>query len=106
MSQERFDDLAKALASGVSRREALRKIGVGLAGAVLAGVGLRRAEAAQPHLCCTYFCKGEPTLVHKCIRRGTCESVAPVGCFTQCQQVVTKCSACGSLDCDFKTEVG
>ena len=35
-----FDELSKSLAEGVSRREALRKFGTGLAGVLLAAVGL------------------------------------------------------------------
>jgi len=45
-----FDELSKALASGVSRREALRRFGVGLAGALLASAGVRKASAA-PSAC-------------------------------------------------------
>jgi hypothetical protein len=41
-----FDELAKVLAQGVSRREALRRIGGGLATALLAAMGLKRAYAA------------------------------------------------------------
>jgi hypothetical protein len=35
---ERFDELSKMLAASVSRRESLRAIGVGLAGAALPAV--------------------------------------------------------------------
>src|SRR5438105_14612242 len=47
---KQFDDLSKSLAEGVSRREALRKFGFGLAGVVLAAVGLssRARAAGQP----------------------------------------------------------
>jgi len=45
MDQERFDELAKTLASGVSRREALRKIGGGLLGAALAALLPTKADA-------------------------------------------------------------
>jgi Stigma-specific protein, Stig1 len=38
-----FDELAKALAEDVSRREALRRVGTGLAGALLAAAGLSSA---------------------------------------------------------------
>ena len=46
MDHDRFDDLTKALASGVSRREALRKIGGGLLGAALASLLPGRTQAA------------------------------------------------------------
>jgi hypothetical protein len=39
----RFDELAKALAEGVSRREALRRLGGGLLTAMLASLGLETA---------------------------------------------------------------
>src|SRR5690242_12439378 len=43
-----FDELAKELAQGVSRREALRRVGGGLAGVVLASLGLVKAASASP----------------------------------------------------------
>ena len=44
---DKFDDLAKGLAQSVTRRAALKKFGVGLAGAMLASLGLaNKAEAA------------------------------------------------------------
>jgi hypothetical protein len=43
----KFDELAKSLAQSVTRRAALKKFGVGLAGMALACFGLaNRAEAA------------------------------------------------------------
>ena len=41
----RFDELAKDLAGGMKRREAFRRIGGGLAGALLASFGVGRARA-------------------------------------------------------------
>ena len=42
----KFDELAKGLAQSVTRRQALKKLGVGLAGMALACFGLaNRAEA-------------------------------------------------------------
>src|SRR5437868_1266545 len=47
--ESRFDEPSESLAEGVSRREALRKFGFGLAGVLLALLGLcRDAEAAPP----------------------------------------------------------
>lgn len=53
-----FDDVAKALASGLTRRRALRRVGVGLAGALLGSLGLGRArgQAPTPKNCADY-CK-------------------------------------------------
>ena len=45
---KQFDELSKSLAEGVSRREALRKFGFGLAGVLLAAVGLRSKAGANP----------------------------------------------------------
>lgn len=45
MEHKRFDDLTKTLASGVSRREMLRKLGVGITGAALAALLPTRAPA-------------------------------------------------------------
>ena len=42
---KQFDELSKSLAEGVSRREAVRKFGIGLAGALMASLGLGRATA-------------------------------------------------------------
>jgi hypothetical protein len=42
----RFDELAKDLARGVSRREALRRLGGGLLGAAIAAVGLGLGNAS------------------------------------------------------------
>ena len=54
-----FDELSKSLAEGVSRREALRKFGVGLAGVLFAGLGLSanaRADATSD-LVAQHHCK-------------------------------------------------
>ena len=49
---KQFDELSKSLAEGVSRREALRRFGIGLAGVLLGSVGLAsRAEACSTTDC-------------------------------------------------------
>ena len=46
---EKFDELAKGLAQSDTRRGALKKFGLSLAGAVLASLGLaNQAEAVKP----------------------------------------------------------
>ena len=45
---DKFDELAKGLAQSVTRRAALKKFGVGLAGVVLASLGLANKAQAQP----------------------------------------------------------
>ena len=48
----KFDELAKSLAQSVTRRGALKKFGVGLAGLALASLGLAsKAQAAKPFHC-------------------------------------------------------
>jgi hypothetical protein len=47
---DQFDDLAKNVAQSATRRQALKKFGVGLAAVALAALGLaNEAEAKQTH---------------------------------------------------------
>jgi hypothetical protein len=57
--EDRFDTLAKSLAEGISRRAALRWIGAGLAGVVLAplGLGTKAWSAPAPSSGCQKFCR-------------------------------------------------
>jgi hypothetical protein len=43
----KFDELARGLAQSVTRRQALKKFGVGLAGMVLAALGVANASAGS-----------------------------------------------------------
>jgi len=62
-----FDELTKSLAQSVTRRAALKKFGVGLAGMALACFGLANKAEARPqppswcdtsiHPCCCKGCK-------------------------------------------------
>ena len=70
----KFDELAKGLAQSVTRRQALRRFGVGLAGTVLASLGL--ANKAQASNClpqCVKACResyGKGTLEYDyCVSR-------------------------------------
>lgn len=47
-----FDQLAKDLAKGLSRREALRRVGIGLAGAMLAPLILQKSRPALASTSC------------------------------------------------------
>jgi hypothetical protein len=80
MMENRFDELAKALAGGMSRRDALRRLGGGLVGAVLASLGLGKAWGQAPFAGCVKFC------------RDTC-GISPGngGAFSQC---VSSCENC------------
>ena len=62
----KFDELAKGLAQSVTRRGALKKLGVGLAGIALASLGLtNKAEARKPG-CLPYYTY--------CVSAGKCKS--------------------------------
>ena len=74
----KFDELAKGLAQSVTRRQALKRFGVGLAGMVLACFGLaNRADADKlclpteslcmldhPEQCCSGQCFGNTFVRH------------------------------------------
>ena len=77
---DKFDELAKGLAQSVTRRQALRRFGVGLAGVLLATLGLASKPEAVPKFICDcsqpdfgcsrYRQKG---LYHQCIKYcGSC----------------------------------
>jgi hypothetical protein len=66
----KFDELAKGLAQSVTRRQALKKFGLGLAGMALACFGLARSANAgsckasgkkcdprKPSACCSGICR-------------------------------------------------
>ena len=52
MDGQRFDSLARAMASGATRRRTLRLAGGGLAGALLAAAGLGRRARAELNPAC------------------------------------------------------
>lgn len=79
---EKFDELTKGLAQSVTRREALRKFGVGLAGIALAALGLT-SQAEAGHKACfkcqcnkpEYGCLGVPD---------SCYAECYATCFSRC----------------------
>src|SRR5437016_4040836 len=87
---KQFDELSKSLAEGVSRREALRKFGIGLAGVLLACLGIGGGASADQRVKCASSadcsnlgfyspgcCKGictELRDIHNC---GTCGNHCP-----------------------------
>jgi hypothetical protein len=82
-----FDEWTKDLARGVSRREALRRLGGGLAGAILAWLGVGRAWAAPNP--CSAFCN---SLRHPAQRKN---------CNNACKQCGDNVqNVCPSLDSD------
>jgi hypothetical protein len=69
----KFDELAKGLAQSVTRRGALKKFGIGIAGVVLATLGI--PNNAQARYVCN--CGGDPLLGCKsdhggCFRHCSC----------------------------------
>jgi hypothetical protein len=48
MDHDRFDDLTRALASGMSRRQALKLLGGSLAGGLMAFLSIGEAHADRP----------------------------------------------------------
>src|SRR5262245_4753834 len=84
-----FDTLARDLAAGLSRREALRRLGLGLAGALLATLGL--APAAQAVTCpagqidCFGLCKDPKTDAKNCGRCGAACNTGHLCCNGVCK---------------------
>src|SRR5829696_8685372 len=76
MAPDRFDDLTRTLATGISRRRALELSGGVLTGGLAAVLGRRRAAQAQPGGECTAFCNA---LFPAGPARGTCKSQAARG---------------------------
>jgi hypothetical protein len=90
----RFDELAKALAGGVTRRRALRALGGGLAGGLLAALGLGKARADNAWgQQCEEYCKSL--------------GAHPLGqCVSSCVSCVKLGgTACGVDECCFGAEV-
>jgi hypothetical protein len=76
----KFDELAKGLAQSVTRRQALRRFGVGLAGMALACFGLANKAKATTY---TGYCVAHHIVEGKGWRLdGTCYS-PELGCFEQ-----------------------
>ena len=115
--EHRFDALAKAMAATVSRREAITRLGGGLAGAVLASLGLGKSWSdPAPNSHCEEFCRntcaispGGGNAFGKCV--SSCEHCVhdtggqlPCGCPASPGGDVV-CTGCcltfGSVGCDF-----
>jgi hypothetical protein len=82
----KFDELAKELAQSVTRRQALKRFSLGLAGMALAALGVAKVEAAK--VCVTTLDCGNNEL---CCG-GTCVSITSNN----------NCGACGNV-CSFPT---
>jgi hypothetical protein len=80
-----FDELAKALAEEVSRREALRLVGGGLVGAVLTVLGLGRAYGGVD---CVAYCVNRHGDSSSC---GAPTPPSPQVVRVQCEQACRQC---------------
>ncbi len=80
---DKFDELAKGLAQSVTRRGALKKFGLGLAGITLACFGLaNRAEAGFGHRGCVKKCENSCAKIYG---KGTSDWYGCVaGCTASC----------------------
>ena len=75
---DKFDELAKGIAQSVTRREALKKFGIGLTGAVLAAFFAANNAKAGAYEKCLSHCRDECT---KQYPRGT---IGWQLCFNDC----------------------
>jgi hypothetical protein len=79
---KQFDELTKSLAQSVTRRAALKKFGVGLAGMALACFGLANKARAARH----------------CTTDADCSAGSCIGgvCLTNCDVCINSCMNLGS----------
>lgn len=79
--EHQFDELAKALAEGMSRREALRRVGGGLAAALLVSLGWSREAWGETRAACKSLCAGlKGKHGNQCI--SVCMSCSSASCVT------------------------
>ena len=83
-----FDELAKGLAQSVTRRGALKKFGLGLAGIVLASLGLADRARANPSKRKLYRCNCKLSWPYGCYDRyfGDDASSCALYCSSKCNQ--------------------
>ena len=83
----KFDELTKNMAQSVTRRAALKKFSVGLAGMALACFGLaNKAEAGRRRCLSDADCNG-----NTCCNGFCCPGGKPVCCGVYCAQYVSDC---------------
>jgi hypothetical protein len=81
---DRFDELAKGLAQSVTRRGALKKFGVGLAGIALACFGLANKARAEKGGCKPGGAQCHPRLSSHCCS-GICDPTSYYSSFGFCR---------------------
>ena len=77
-----FDELTKGMAQSVTRRAALKKFGVGIAGMALACLGLANKVEAAPRSGYCQFEVGTQRYTGTCVNPTTCQQ----GTSSQCQR--------------------
>jgi len=119
----KFDELTKSMAQSVSRRQALRKFGVGLAGMALACFGLATevradkvktpvscatdADCGSGQTCCSGLCYAaipdwcDPAVSCCCYCAGKGKNRYPGTALTPCYPNYTTCSAGCQQACMF-----
>jgi hypothetical protein len=95
--ENRFDDLTKALAEGIPRRQALRRLAGLFGGALLGSLAFGGVARAAPKLCCTYSCLGSPVIppytLFLCVD-GTCPPPPGSSCTFGGSTPVGDCKKC------------
>jgi hypothetical protein len=90
--ENRFDDLTKALAEGIPRRQALRRLASLFGGALLGSLALASTGRADGNQCPPGTCKVKGECVDACTLAG-----APCGIGCCCPGLVCNGSTCESL---------
>jgi hypothetical protein len=96
----KFDELAKGLAQSVTRRQALRSLGAGLAGMSLAFFGLasKADGGGGAYVCCLYECYNS-IMGGKLIRSKFCGGACPAPssfCRLASSRSVADCKTCNT----------
>lgn len=86
----KFDELTKSMAQSVTRRAALKKFGVGLAGMALACFGLVNQAKAVGNRCCST--DADCGRNQWCVYGGCCESGVGPCCCDNGKTRLPKCS--------------
>ena len=93
MDGRRFDTVAKAVAGGATRRQALRRLGGGLVGGALAALGLGPAAAQETcPRCRQCIAQFQGSCVSVCVRMVGDESRCALAC---CEGNRTTCAILG-----------
>ena len=91
-----LDGLARGLSQAVTRRQALRRFGVGLAGVVFAAVGLESTASAGNKVC-RARCFDTAKVERCCAQFHSVGSDAYLTCIGSCEQIC----AMGAKQCMF-----